>query len=772
MTRQVAVFKVRGFTIGGKLILLSSLFAIALTYVVTYTVTTMQTQAEDAQMIKAGGELRFLVQKMSKEAHALRSGDLGRIPVLENLMSVYAASLADLKIHVSRIESATSFKAEARIQCDEISARWEDLRKRFMDLMRQMPEVHLALEDLAGRIPLVSRLFSRLIEGMGAGWLGAEDIAFASELDALGQRIAKAAFAYWGGDDGARQELAELNQLVSEIITGLLNGSEELGLEGVESPAVRQQLEEIREAYRPISQDVDLILSRVPEVRSAAGSVSRLNAQILEKINRLTDQLTQEAVAKIDTMIHNEWVVLGWVLLLGMLASLLVARRITGPLGAVVGAARRVGAGDLEARARLSSKDELGLLGASFNEMAQNLSDSQQHLKLAKEAAEAASKSKSEFLSHMSHELRTPLNSVIGFSEILRDESFGALNPKQKEYVTDVLESGRHLLSLINDILDLAKVEAGKLELELEEVNVREVVESAITIIKERALKQGLKLSASIADSVGGLRADKRKLKQILFNLLSNATKFTPEGGRISIEAGQRDTGTVIFSVRDTGIGIEEKDRHKVFAEFEQIDSAYSRKYAGTGLGMPLAKKLVELHGGELWFESEGKDKGTCFSFALPVKGPAGANKGEVSRGIEALVEAGPLPHTGRGNRILVIEDDPKAAKLISALLSKAGYQVQVAQDGVKGFDLAKKARPDLVTLDVMLPKKDGWEVLTELKKDQTTQAIPVLMISTMGDRTRSRALGAADTLTKPVSKNDLLREVHRALGEPCKKAA
>lgn len=243
----------------------------------------------------------------------------------------------------------------------------------------------------------------------------------------------------------------------------------------------------------------------------------------------------------------------------------------------------------------------------------------EEELRMAKKTAEEASQAKSRFLAHMSHELRTPLNAVIGFSEVLKSKSFGALNEKQEEYLTDIWESGRHLLSLINDILDLSKVEAGKMQLDLTEVDLKALLKNSFLVIKDKAAGHRLKLSLNIADGIGPVKADERKVRQILFNLLSNAEKFTPEGGEICLEAKRLGPHEVLVSVRDTGIGIDQKDRGKVFAEFEQIDNSASRTHTGTGLGMPLAKRFVELHGGRMWFESEGKDKGTCFYFTLPL---------------------------------------------------------------------------------------------------------------------------------------------------------
>lgn len=267
-------------------------------------------------------------------------------------------------------------------------------------------------------------------------------------------------------------------------------------------------------------------------------------------------------------------------------------------------------------------KEERVLLGALGERLEKVIERILVHkeLVLAKTSAEAANKAKSEFISAMSHELRTPLNAIIGFSEVLTDESYGPLNPKQKEYVGDVLTSGKHLLSLINDILDLAKIEAGKMELKLGEINIPTVIDNSLIMIREKAFAHKIELSKNIDLDVSNIIADERKVKQIIFNLLSNAAKFTPDGGKIGIEAKKTANNEIMISVWDTGIGIEEKDKGKIFEEFKQIEGDLNRKYPGTGLGLALTKKLVELHGGKIWFESEGKDKGCKFYFTLPIE--------------------------------------------------------------------------------------------------------------------------------------------------------
>jgi len=276
-----------------------------------------------------------------------------------------------------------------------------------------------------------------------------------------------------------------------------------------------------------------------------------------------------------------------------------------------------------------------------------NLKKEKEKLIEAKKIAESASLAKSEFLANMSHELRTPLNHIIGFTELLITKNFGELNDVQEEYLGDIQHSGRHLLDLINDILDLSIVEAGKLELDLNDVNMKQLLENSCIMIKEKAVKRSIRLSLNTDGIPEIIRGDERKLKQIMYNLISNAAKFTPAGGEIQVIAdltnGSKRTdqgdqrilpqqplshmpyppeGSCQFlriSVVDTGIGIGPKDHERIFNRFEQVDGSSSRMYQGTGLGLALTRELIELHGGRIWVESEGENRGSTFRFLLPV---------------------------------------------------------------------------------------------------------------------------------------------------------
>ena len=254
-------------------------------------------------------------------------------------------------------------------------------------------------------------------------------------------------------------------------------------------------------------------------------------------------------------------------------------------------------------------------------ELEEKIKESAAELEVAMRSAQVANQAKSDFLASMSHELRTPLTSILGLSEVLQEEYFGKLNSKQKEYLNDIHESGQHLLLLINDILDIAKIEAGKMELELGPVVVKELLENSLIMIKEKAGKHNIKLDVDLAPEIKGLKiqADERKLKQIIFNLLSNAVKFTPDGGRIQLGASCEDEKLAV-AVTDTGIGISLEKQEKVFQEFYQVEAGLRDKTPGTGLGLPLSRKMVEMHGGEIWCESEGEGKGSRFVFTIPLE--------------------------------------------------------------------------------------------------------------------------------------------------------
>jgi len=410
-----------------------------------------------------------------------------------------------------------------------------------------------------------------------------------------------------------------------------------------------------------------------------------------------------------------------------------------------------------------------------------------QELQETNRALEVASQHKSEFLANMSHELRTPLNAIIGFSEVLIERMFGELNDRQDEYLRDIFGSGQHLLSLINDILDLAKVEAGQMDLELGTFSLQEALDNGLTMVKERAGNHGIALTLKIDPTLDLIEADERKVKQVMFNLLSNAVKFTPDGGEIWVTARIGDDG-VSIAVRDTGIGIAPDEQGLVFEEFRQAGLVSSQKHEGTGLGLALCKRFVELHGGRIWVESD-LGVGSTFSFTLPnavtpqpvtsVDHPAlpdgpltalGANIVPAANGALAAslvadqVDVAGASRSRTGAVILVIEDDPSSIKLLTLHLQGAGFEVAVAHDGAEGLDMARQIHPAGIVLDLVLPRVDGWEVLARAKADSVLREIPIIVVSMIDERGRGFALGAVDYLLKPFDAGTLLGTLRRAI--------
>jgi signal transduction histidine kinase/ActR/RegA family two-component response regulator/putative methionine-R-sulfoxide reductase with GAF domain len=356
---------------------------------------------------------------------------------------------------------------------------------------------------------------------------------------------------------------------------------------------------------------------------------------------------------------------------------------------------------------------------------------------------EVASRHKSEFLASMSHELRTPLNAVIGFSEVLLDRMFGDLNERQEDYLHDIRSSGRHLLELLNEILDLSKVEAGQMVLEPSMFSVAAALEYGLALVRERAAAHGIRLDLEVGEGVGVIEADELKFKQVLLNLLSNAVKFTPDGGTVTLAATRSADGLTV-TVTDTGIGVPLEDRERIFESFQQGGRG-APKEEGTGLGLTLSRRIVELFGGRLWLEPGPDGRGSVFGFTVPAPH-------------DVVPGSGPA----NGAAILIVDDDRASLDLMSAYLSGFANRVLRARDGVDALRQCRQVHPTAVVLDIRLPKKDGWSVLSELKADPETSSIPVIVASIVDERARGLALGASDYLLKPVRRDQLVESLRR----------
>jgi signal transduction histidine kinase len=337
------------------------------------------------------------------------------------------------------------------------------------------------------------------------------------------------------------------------------------------------------------------------------------------------EQPESAAFAPLSSKIWKTALLIAAFVLAAVALSILLARRLVRPIKRMQVAAEAIGAGAYGERIELDRRDELGALASAFNAMAGHVQELIGGLerKVAErtQALEVASKHKSDFLANMSHELRTPLNAIVGFSQVLKQKLFGPVNKKQDEYLDDILSSADHLLALINDILDLSKVEAGQVELETGMFSLREALQRGVVMVRERASKNGVRLELILAPDVDLVQGDERRIRQVVFNLLSNAVKFTPQGGHVDVSAARVD-GEVLVSVKDTGPGISQEDQARIFEEFQQAKATNGERPEGTGLGLALSKSLVELHGGRIWVESQ-PGEGSTFTFTLPVEAKA-----------------------------------------------------------------------------------------------------------------------------------------------------
>jgi signal transduction histidine kinase/DNA-binding response OmpR family regulator len=369
---------------------------------------------------------------------------------------------------------------------------------------------------------------------------------------------------------------------------------------------------------------------------------------------------------------------------------------------------------------------------------------------------EAADRHKSEFLANMSHELRTPLNAIIGYSEMLQEDAADLGAEQFTDDLKKINAAGKHLLELINAVLDLSKIEAGKMELYLESFDVAGLVRDIAAVIQPLAAKNANRLTVDCPDEVGTMRADLTKVRQALFNLLSNACKFTDQG-TISLAVARESTDGqdwMAFSVNDTGIGMTPEQLTRLFEVFSQADAATTRKYGGTGLGLALSRRLCRMMGGDVTVESEA-DRGSTFTIRLPAQVAE-----EPEETVAAAVPADRLP-PGIGT-VLVIDDEAAVRDLMQRFLTKEGFRVVTAHGGEEGLRQARELRPDAITLDVMMPGMDGWAVLSALKADPDIADIPVVMLTIVDDKNLGYALGASDYLTKPIDRERLVTTLEK----------
>ncbi len=427
------------------------------------------------------------------------------------------------------------------------------------------------------------------------------------------------------------------------------------------------------------------------------------------------------------------------------------------------------------------------------------LRQTNQQLNLTNQELIRATRLKDEFLANMSHELRTPLNAILGFSQSLQEEIQGALNPRQHKAIATIERSGEHLLALINDILEVSKIEAGKLELDISSVNVASLCSSSLAFVKQQALTKQIQLTTNIAPNLGKTQADERRLRQVLINLLTNAVKFTPPGGRVALdvrlehstaellpvlpsseanstpkdaaqveEISSEPAAWLIFAITDTGIGIAAADLTKLFQPFVQIDSSLNRQYEGTGLGLTLVKQIVELHDGTVSVDST-IGQGSCFSVRLPYRCPVETT---IATPVEnpSLALTQSVTPTAQYPLILLAEDNQANIDTLSVYLECQDYRLVIARNGQEAIDLTQAYQPDLILMDIQMPGVDGLTAIKTIREDLHLTKIPIVALTALamsGDRERCLAVGASDYLSKPVKMSQLLTLLHLMLSRP-----
>jgi len=419
-----------------------------------------------------------------------------------------------------------------------------------------------------------------------------------------------------------------------------------------------------------------------------------------------------------------------------------------------------------------------GMIGINFDisdrkEREAQLRQTNEQLTRVNAELARATRLKDEFLANMSHELRTPLNAILGLSEGLQDQVFGKLNDRQLQKISTIDRSGKHLLELINDILDLSKIESGKMELEITEVKVKHLCENSMTFLRQMAQKKHIHLSSRIGDRLDSIQMDERRIRQLLINLLSNGIKFTPSGGsvflEVQLETDARSSEPVAaFSVRDTGIGIAPENIDKVFATFVQIDSSLNRHHAGTGLGLALVKRIAELHGGWVSVESE-LGKGSCFTAHIPYRSGKELTDGLLPETQEIVEKpsAKEFPEVGENPSILLAEDNEANIITISSYLENRGYRIIVAKNGREAIDMATREMLDLILMDIQMPDLDGLEAIRQIRCQPQLTDIPIIALTALamtGDRAKCLEAGANEYMTKPLQLKQLANRIQQSI--------
>jgi signal transduction histidine kinase/DNA-binding response OmpR family regulator len=619
-------------------------------------------------------------------------------------------------------------------------AAFEDLR-RAISRQILISSIQQQLGDYQKQVTLLSQI-------TGEGGLSTpsreETDQFNSHLDSIGQEIQQVAALT---DPNDKASIESFHRVFDELSASWQTFYQNLGKER----AITEVVMRADPLTRTVTQEMLPHLRETERNRQAAATAH------FHEVNTLVGRIT-----------------IAVFVLSGMLAGVLaivVSRRLQRGLRVLKIGADTLGAGKLEHRIPVQSKDELGDLAKAFNQMGEGLRSAQAELRqrqrdleVLTDEAQSANRAKSQFLANMSHELRTPMNAIIGYSEMLTDE---AEDLGLQQFIPDLKKirtAGKQLLALINDILDLSKIEAGKVELHYEEFGIRDMINDVANISEPLAGKNSNTLLMNIED--GRMYSDLTRIRQMLFNLLSNACKFT-QSGTVELTVSGEATGGgdfMNFQVKDSGIGMSSEQVGKVFEAFAQADSSTTRKYGGTGLGLAITKKFCEMMDGTITVQSE-IGKGTIFTVRLPKRAR------EVADLPPPVASVAPLPSARESiGHVLVIDDDPVIQDLMKSFLTREGYTVTVADSGPTGLLRAREMKPDVITLDIAMPGMDGWSVLSAFKNDPDLRETPIVILTMADNKTLGYALGATEYLMKPIDRERLaavLRKYSRLSHDP-----
>ena len=769
-----------------KFVLISLVFALPLALVMYFLISEMNNQIEFAQKeIQGNRYLRPLRKLLEQAAHSqMHAHDytkrgLSHRPELVRKQSEIEETFQAL----AAVDRELGAVLKTSTKYGVLTENWRFLREKLLKLQPgDSDDLHTQLiTDIRGLISQVGDTSNLILDPdldsyylMDAVLLKLPESADLSrEIRLLGKKIIAPGYVTTAAEKASFIGLASLVRSNLEATKAGMdvafrnNPAENLG------PRLTDPVRAYGATTEQFLAALDQLIIKASTIEIRSEAYDLLAAQRLDAGFRLWDRAVVELDGLLQARIDGFAKRRTLVTVSAGLALLLVAYLFVGFYSAVVGTVRnleettqRMVGGRIEERFTVETQDELGQVASSFNAIADRLrlewaqareesaraTAAEAQLRVAKEAAEEATRAKSQFLAIMSHELRTPLNAIIGYSEILKED---AADLGAGGFVADLEKihaSAKHLLELINTLLDISKIEAGKMELYLETFSVAGMVNEVAAVIQPIAEKKSNRLEVQCDEKVGSMHADLTKVRQALFNLLSNACKFT-EHGTVALSVARESSpgaGWLEFRVRDSGIGMTPEQMGRLFQDFSQADASTTRKYGGTGLGLALSRRLCRMMGGDIEVASEA-GKGSVFTIRLPAQ--VVVSQAEP----EPVVQSPPQAAPAGGSTVLVIDDDATVRDLMRRFLSRSGFQVAIARDGDEGLRLARELRPDAITLDVMMPQKDGWTVLSALKADPDVADIPVIMVTMVDNKNLGYSLGAADYLTKPIERDRLM---------------